>query len=235
MRQRTVTATLECAGNGRSGFSRVASGEVPWGNGAVGTARWSGVPLRELFANCGMTELGTQVVAEGEDIGLVHGQPSPIRFVRTLPFEKALEEDTILALKMNSKPLQVEHGFPARLIVPGWYGMASVKWVRAIRVLPGAALNTFFNSVKYVYDSQLGQGPVTEMRVKSLVTSPQEGDRVRVGQRVSISGKAWSGSGSIERVEVAVQGEWDDAHVEQRWESARGPRGPSSGIQREGE
>jgi len=216
MPQHTVAATLECAGNGRAGFGEVAKGEVPWGNGAVGTAKWIGVPLKELLADSGIARNATQVVAEGRDFGPVRDQPGPIHFVRTLPIAKALDGDTILALRMNSKTLPNDHGFPARLVVPGWYGMASVKWVRTIRVLSCPLLRTFFNSTKYIYASRRGSTPVTEMRVKSLVTFPLEGERIRVGQLVTIAGKAWSGSGSIRRVEVAVGGKWKDAKVEQR-------------------
>ena len=213
MRQKTVTATLECAGNGRTGFRSVAEGEVPWGIGAVGTAICSGVPLRELLSGSKMSREASQVVVEGEDSGPVHGKRAPLHYVRALPLKVALGRYVILALKMNAEPLPVEHGFPARLIVPGWYGMASVKWVRSLRVLSGPPLETHFNTKKYVYVTERRSTPVREMRVKSLVTSPRGGERMHVGQSVAISGKAWSGTARIVRVEVGVDGRWNDARI----------------------
>ena len=216
MRQKTVTATLECAGNGRTGFSEIAEGKVPWGAGAVGTARWSGVTLRDLISRTEVNENANRVLVEGEDSGPVSGQTQPVRYARVLPMEEALRPQVVLALKMNSDPLPVEHGFPARLIVPGWYGMASVKWVRSISVVSGPPLETHFNTRKYVYLSEGATTPVREMRVKSPVTSPRRGGRVRVGHRVAIRGKAWSGDGRIVRVEVKVEGKKTNAHVAQK-------------------
>jgi len=219
MRQRRVAVTLECAGNGRAGFGEVAEGEVAWGPGAVATAVWSGVPLSDLLPER-MGGAVTQVVAEGADSGALPGRDEPVPYLRALPIEKALEPDTILALRMNSRPIPPAHGFPARLVVPGWYGMASVKWVRTIRLLAGAPLATHFNTTKYVYVTPAGARPVTEMRVKSLVTHPRDGETVRAGEASVIRGKAWSGAGGIERVRVWVDGVEGEAAVVQR----RGPR-----------
>ncbi|MDA4134280.1 MAG: molybdopterin-dependent oxidoreductase [Thaumarchaeota archaeon] len=216
MRQKTITSTLECAGNGRTGFPAVAEGEVPWGVGAVGTGRWSGVVLKNLLSICQASKDATQVVVEGEDSGRVAGRSDPVHYIRALPMKEALKPGVVLALSMNSDPIPVEHGFPARLIVPGWYGMASVKWVRSISVLSGPPLETHFNTRKYVYVSDGSSNPVRGIRVKTLVTSPEAGAHLRVGQRVVLRGKAWSGEGRIVRVEVEVEGKSMNARVTHR-------------------
>src|SRR5262249_43079185 len=121
--QRTLAVTLECAGNNRLGMTPLPSGE-PWGSGAVSTALWTGVPLRTLLERAGLRDDAIEILAEGAD-----------GFTRSLPIEDALDPSTLLAFEMNSRPLPVEHGAPLRLLVPGWYGMASVKWLVRLRAL----------------------------------------------------------------------------------------------------
>jgi DMSO/TMAO reductase YedYZ molybdopterin-dependent catalytic subunit len=136
--QTTVNATLECAGNGRSGFGKRVEGEFEWGSGAVGTAIWTGVPVKVLLRKCGITpsklEGITEVIFEGADGAAKDAAPmeSKKRFARSLPIDKVLDRETIVALRMNGEALPKDHGFPARLIVPGWYAMASVKWLDEI-------------------------------------------------------------------------------------------------------
>jgi DMSO/TMAO reductase YedYZ molybdopterin-dependent catalytic subunit len=217
MKAVTVNATLECAGNGRKGFGGAAAGEVAWGRGAVGNPSWTGVPLRDILQACRL-EKASQVVAEGIDSGAVAGSAGPVNFARGLPMDKALQRDTIVALKMNGKKLSPEHGYPARLIVPGWYGMASVKWLGSITATSGEPFFGFFNGVKYVYvTEEKGEEKkrlVSEMRVKSLITSPRENDVLNLGRPVVISGKAWSGSGGVRLVEVDSGEGWRRARIE---------------------
>jgi DMSO/TMAO reductase YedYZ molybdopterin-dependent catalytic subunit len=214
----TVAATLECAGNGRSGFKVPAEGELRWGSGAVGTARWRGIALRTVLEKCRVDKTATELVIEGSDSGNVGGVVDPIRFSRGLPLQKALDKDTIIALQMNGRSLSPEHGYPARLVVPGWYGMASVKWLSRIKVVSGEPYSAFFNGVKYVYvDEQKGRRartPVDEVRVKSIITNPLDGDVVRLGRMVMISGRAWSGSGKISSVEVDHGKGWEKTMVD---------------------
>jgi DMSO/TMAO reductase YedYZ molybdopterin-dependent catalytic subunit len=214
MPRRTVAATLECAGNGRMGFKDVAPAELAWGNGAVSTAVWAGFPLRDLLEKAGISRDANQVVVEGEDAGPEPGSEKTIYFVRSLPLEKALDSDTIIALTMNGKTLTTAHGFPARLIVPCWYAMASVKWVKRVRVLSGEPFKAYFDT-KYVYAMEQGVVPVTEMRVKSLVTSPLNGAVAYTGKFVLITGKAWSGAGAIKRVDISVGDKWTEAQFDQ--------------------
>ncbi|MFL5347521.1 MAG: sulfite oxidase [Hyalangium sp.] len=196
---RSLTVTLECAGNGRTSMSPLPEGE-PWMQGALGTAIWKGVPLAEVLTRVRLRPEVVEVLVEGAD-----GQGSK-RFARSLPVSKALHPDTLLALEMNGAPLTRAHGAPVRLIVPGWYGMASVKWVNRIEALT-RPFEGYYQRERYVYDSRDGRAPepVTRMRVKSQISSPAEGERVAPG-RVVVQGMAWSGERRVVQVEVAVDG-----------------------------
>ena len=215
--QRSVVAVLECAGNGRSRFGRVVEGEVPWGEGAVGVAEWSGVPLREILHDAGVRPSAKEIVFEGADGG-GGGVDRPItRFARSLPVGVALgSPDILIATAMNGAPLDSEHGAPARLIVPGWYGMASVKWLSRIEALDHPYRGPF-QTEKYVFrHAQLGGGetvPVTRLRVKSIIVSPVAFTRVPVGEPVVLRGRAWSGSDAIAKVEVDVGDGWQPARL----------------------
>jgi DMSO/TMAO reductase YedYZ molybdopterin-dependent catalytic subunit len=213
--QRSVAAVLECAGNGRRRFGTVVAGEVPWGEAAVGAAEWSGVPLRDLLRDAGVRPSTKEVLFVGAD-GLAAQFDRPVeRYARSLPLETAMGSDDILvATSMNGVPLEAEHGAPARLLVPGWYGMASVKWLVRVEALDHA-FEGRFQTDRYVFRHQaLGSGettPVRQLRVKSLIVSPTEGAEVRVGETTIVRGRAWSGSGAILRVEVDLGSGWEPA------------------------
>jgi len=201
--QRTVEVVLECAGNGRTRMEPLPPG-TPWGERAVGCARFTGAPLRDVI---GQLPPGTkEILFVGAD------RDSTRAYERSLPLVRALHPDTLVAHAMNDEPLSPAHGAPARLIVPGWYGMASVKWLAEAR-----ALSTPFQGHFQADDYHYGPGqPVTSMRVKSLVTEPQEGARLRVGVPVVLHGFAWSGAGPIEAVDVSEDGgkSWQAAKLE---------------------
>lgn len=194
-----LTVTLECAGNGRTLMAPLPEGE-PWGKGALGTAVWKGVPLSLVLGRARLRPEVLEVLVEGAD-----GEGSK-RFARSLPVSKALHPDTLLALEMNGAPLTREHGAPVRLIVPGWYGMAHVKWVRRIEALT-RPFTGYYQRERYIYDVGDDQAPepVTRMRVKSLISTPASGTRVAPG-RVVVQGLAWSGERRVVQVEVAVDG-----------------------------
>ena len=196
---RELTVTLECAGNGRALMAPLPEGE-PWSKGALGTAVWRGVPLSLVLGRARLRPEVVEVLIEGAD-----GEGSK-RFARSLPLSKALHPDTLLALEMNGAPLPREHGAPVRLIVPGWYGMAHVKWVRRIEALTQPFAG-YYQRERYIYDGGDGQAlePVTRIRVKSLIISPASGTRVAPG-RVVVQGLAWSGERRVVQVEVAVDG-----------------------------
>jgi DMSO/TMAO reductase YedYZ molybdopterin-dependent catalytic subunit len=134
---RTVTATLECAGNNRAYLVPKAKG-VPWELGAVSTAEWTGVPLATVLELAGMDDRAVEVVLEGADRGEVSSAIRPanpkLSFARSLPLAKARKPEVLLAYRMNGKELPVNHGFPLRAVVSGWYGMASIKWLQRLIV-----------------------------------------------------------------------------------------------------
>lgn len=219
MPQKTITAILECAGNGRRHFAQSIEGEVRWGEGAVGNATWTGVPLSYLLQEHGDSDL---IYFEGLD--RIEGEKP--RFVRYLPAEKALDQNTLIALRMNDEVLSATHGFPARLIVPGWYAMASVKWLCKIKVSKHPKLPTYFNDSRYVYandEDPSRKEPVREINVKSMIDSPRENQTIRAGTSFTVRGKAWSGFGRISKVEVKLSSEdkWSEAEIE-------GPSSPYS-------
>ena len=226
--QSRVIATLECAGNGRRGFGKVVEGEFPWGDGAVGTAIWSGPQLSKLLEMSGLSQRGSTgfVYFEGLDQKKVR-EPGKTpdghnggKFVRYLPLSNAFDADVIVALEMNGEVLPREHGYPARLIVPDWYGMASVKWLGRIYVSNSSSPRTYFNDTKYVYkpiakDAESNITPVTAVRVKSMIDFPADGTTLALNERVTVQGKAWSGSGKISRVELKTDSGWVDAEIDE--------------------
>ena len=196
--------TLECAGNGRGLYHLPNTSGTQWGHGAVGNARWTGARLGELLRDSGLTPEAKHVWFEAADSAPLPGVPP---FLRSIPVEKALD-DVILAWRMNGEPLPRLHGGPVRAIVPGWYGMASTKWVTKVRAEATPSDNHFMvRGYRYAYP---GEGPaqappVEELRIKSVITSPLEGARVRAG-RLRAAGFAWAGHAGIDRVEVSLDG-----------------------------
>jgi DMSO/TMAO reductase YedYZ molybdopterin-dependent catalytic subunit len=223
--KRSVAATLECAGNGRKHFGRRTEGEVEWGDGAVSTAVWAGVSVCDLVIAAGIEDEELETVKEFLFVGAdgAKGDSAPIeskaKFVRALPVEKAMMPETIVAHEMNAGPLPIDHGYPARVIVPGWFAMASVKWVNEIILsTKESSFYGHYNGVKYVYETQQKDGkwiknPITNLKVKSLITSPQEDSMIRFGKSVQVIGKAWSGSGTIVKVEIDDGDGWRSARL----------------------
>jgi DMSO/TMAO reductase YedYZ molybdopterin-dependent catalytic subunit len=215
--RRTLPVTLECAGNGRARLNPRPLSQ-PWLVEAVGTAEWTGTPLAALLAETGPRGDAQEVVFTGADRGIqgdvVHN------YARSLTLEQAARSEALLAYEMNGQPLQPQHGFPLRLIVPGWYGMASVKWLSGIDVVT-EPFEGYQQAVAYHYRRNAddrGQ-PVREIRVRALMVPPGIPDfftrrRVVERGRVVLRGRAWSGQGRVTRVEVAVDGEWRDARLE---------------------
>lgn len=225
MERRTFTAVLECAGNGRSFYDPVPEG-TPWRHDAAGNARWSGVPLVALLDRAGVREGTVDLVTQGADMpGMQRG----------LPLAVARDPETLVVLEMNGGPLGVGHGGPARLLVPGWAGIASTKWLVGVFALDRAFAG-FWNSDNYVVWSAEGEPlrSVTEMPVRSVVSAPRDGAVLRAGSQ-PIAGYAWSGHGAIRSVEVSSDGgvTWREAPFrgdgrrswvrwETRWEAAPG-------------
>ena len=214
--ERTVFATVECAGNGRSFLHPVQAG-VQWGSGAIGHAEWTGVPLRVLLEECGFKPAANEILFQGADVGTESDHPEPMHFERSLPLAKALHLDTLLALRMNGESLEPSHGFPVRLFVPGWYGVTSVKWLSRIAAID-RPFKGYFQTKKYTYQRRTSNSSETvvigPMRVKSEVVRPRAGEVVGVGTN-RVFGVAWAGEEPIASVEVSTDGgrTWNPAQL----------------------
>lgn len=212
--ERTLLVTLECAGNGRAAFHPPAEGE-DWHYGAVSTAEWTGTPLRAVLELAGLRPTAREVMFEGADHGSYPKAGKPLTFARSLLLAQALHPDTLLAYAMNGEPLPTQHGFPVRLVVPGWYAMASVKWIRRIEVIE-QAFQGFFQVDQYIMAhperGETAKTPLSTMRVRSLITTPAEGATLPRGRQF-IRGLAWSGAAQVKLVEVSTDGgaTWEPA------------------------
>jgi DMSO/TMAO reductase YedYZ molybdopterin-dependent catalytic subunit/rhodanese-related sulfurtransferase/glyoxylase-like metal-dependent hydrolase (beta-lactamase superfamily II) len=215
MRSHSMIVTLECAGNGRSMFDPPVAGEQ-WQLGAVSTAEWTGVPLVDVLERAGTAEGAQEVLFRGADAGMVAGAAEAVHFERSLRLDEARSSDILLAYAMNGEPLPVEHGFPLRAIVPGWYAVASVKWLADIELI-ASSFAGFFHSERYFYEWQRWgttvREPVRLQQVRSLITEPTADAVVPAGD-VVIRGVAWSGAAPIAQVEVSVaSGPWKPAQL----------------------
>lgn len=215
MPSQTMVVTLECAGNGRSLLTPPVDGE-PWGLGAVSTAEWTGTPLVDVLHRAGVSSQARDLVFRGADAGHVNGRSGLTAFERSLTVEQAASSGALLAYAMNGAPLPVDHGYPLRLVVPGWYGVASVKWLTAIEAVD-TSFDGFFQVDRYYYEwprnDGLAREPVTLQRVRTLITEPRPGATVHLGE-VAVRGLAWSGSAPIARVEMSTDGDrWNDVQL----------------------
>ena len=210
--------TMECAGNGRARMPNRPLSQ-PWFEDGVGTARWRGVPLRPLLEEAGIRSEAVEVVFAGPDRGIEVG--SEHVYERSLSVREALECDALLAFEMNGAPLLPQHGFPVRLLVPGWYGMASVKWLVSIEAVP-EPFRGHHQAVAYVVrhtEDEEGE-PVRRMQPRALMIPPGiPGFPARTRTLDSgpclLEGRAWSGEAPVAAVEVSVDGgaTWDEADL----------------------
>jgi DMSO/TMAO reductase YedYZ molybdopterin-dependent catalytic subunit len=214
----TMPVVMECAGNGRAQLSPRAV-SAPWHEEAVGCAEWTGTPLRGVLEEAGMRQGAVEVVFTALDRGIDAGVEQD--YARSLSLEDARRDEVLLAWGMNGAPLPAPHGFPLRLVVPDWYGMASVKWLRAITVLDEP-----FDGVQQAQLYRLRAGaedpgePVQRKLPRALMVPPGIPEfltrrrHVRAGP-VELQGRAWSGYGEVERVEVSADGGrfWSDAQL----------------------
>jgi DMSO/TMAO reductase YedYZ molybdopterin-dependent catalytic subunit len=204
----TRTVTLECAGNGRLGQTPLPVGE-PWGQYAVSTAQWTGALLHEVLEHAGPSPDAVDARFEGADHGPYYEYES-IPFVRSLDLVHAADPaaEIMIAYEMNGEPLNADHGAPFRLIVPHWYGVASVKWLKRIDVITHDYAGEF-QVGHYMYEwPDRPHEPVTAMRVRARITDPEPGAIIPAGEYV-VRGKAWSGTGPVTKVEVSLTGEGD--------------------------
>ncbi|MEY4226026.1 MAG: hypothetical protein RL190_783, partial [Actinomycetota bacterium] len=206
---------LECAGHRRTELDPLASG-VPWALGAVSHARWAGGSLPDLLSIVRPLPEATHIVFHGADAGPCEGRDGPEPFARSLPLRDPVVRDAILAWEMNGRALTPEHGYPVRLVAPGWYAVSSVKWLTRIELVADA-FDGFFQAVDYrlVEEGQPGPGrELTVMPVHSLIVAPADGGEAAAGP-VRVEGVAWGGTGGIGRVEVQVDdGDWRMARID---------------------
>ena len=219
MGTRTITSTMECAGNGRAFLEPQRDGAQGEG-GAVGTAEWTGVPLADVLARAGVSPTAREVILIGADLGEIKEPPRPqgkIHYSRSVPLSKA-KDDVLLAYCMNGLPLEPSHGFPLRAIVPGWYGMAAVKWLQRI-VVSSQPYHGYYQTIDYAFWERGSTSPtllpITEMRVKAQIARPGFAEAVAAGQPYRVHGAAWTSGAEIIRVEVSTDSgaTWNEARL----------------------
>jgi DMSO/TMAO reductase YedYZ molybdopterin-dependent catalytic subunit len=211
--QSDVAAVMECAGNGRRLMSPQPEG-TPWELGAVSAGVFTGVPLARVLATCAVDPAAVEIVFRGADSGALDDGRT-VHFERSLPVARALDPSVLLVWAMNGEPLTPEHGHPVRLFVPGYYGVASVKWLECIEAVD-TPFAGHFQAERYVYvghPTHAEDLPVTRMHVRSLIAAPAEGDVV--SRTVVVRGSAWSGHGVVTRVMFSGDGggTWQDAQL----------------------
>jgi DMSO/TMAO reductase YedYZ molybdopterin-dependent catalytic subunit len=218
MKALKIPVTLECAGNNRNFLVPNVKG-VQWGLGAVGTANWSGVPLSILLDRAGVKREAREVILEGADGGVLEEPKRPsgkVQFARSIPLAKA--EDVLLAYKMNDADLPPENGFPLRAIVPGWYAMASIKWLQRI-IVTDRTFTGYYQTMDYAYwarqEDTVELVPLTEIQIKAEIAHPAAGDFVPANSNVRVHGAAWTSDAEITKVELATDGGsiWNEAKL----------------------
>lgn len=212
----SVVNTMECAGNGRSLQNPKVPG-IQWGKGAVGNARFSGPSLKTLLEKAGVKDTAKHVQFRGLD--QVPGKVPP--FIRSIPIEKAMDTDTLVATQMNGAALTPHHGFPARAVAPGWAGAASCKWLTEITLLEKPAEGNFMSPGYRLPNTPVKPGEaakpedthsVTALSVKSLIAAPSDGAKLKLGAHV-IQGVAWAGEAGVAKVEISTDNgaTWNEA------------------------
>jgi DMSO/TMAO reductase YedYZ molybdopterin-dependent catalytic subunit len=212
------------------------------GHGLLGNAEWAGVSLKDVLEQAGIKDTAVDVMFEGADHGPdeVVGDPAEVTYERSLPLSKALHPDTLLAYEMNGEPLPLHHGFPLRLLVSGWYGMNSVKWLVGIHVLDHQ-FEGFYMTQRYMTMNQPGSPEpyryYSKLQVKSVITAPAPGEIVPTSA-YTLAGVAWSGEEDIEKVDISTDGGQTWSRVDilhprtgyswSRWEHRWSP--PSAGT-----
>jgi len=225
---RTLHVTMECAGNGRARMTPRPLSQ-PWLHEAIGTSQWTGTPVWPLLERAGLASDAVEVVFTGAD----HGVQGDVEqdYARSLTISELQRPEVMLAYAMNGRPLEPQHGFPVRLLVPGWYGMTSVKWLKSIEAVR-EPFKGYQQAETYMYKSSADDPgePVERMRVRALMVPPGDPDffsRQRLAEAgpIEIIGRAWSGVAPVTRVEFGVDGSWSDAVLDpaaqdfawQRW------------------
>jgi sulfite oxidase len=217
-----LVSVTECAGNGRAFYEPSVPG-MQWGNGAVGNGRWRGARLVDVLRRAGVKESAREVLFDGADVPLGR-MPD---FQRSIPIKKALDGNTLLAYEMNGETLPVKHGFPLRVVAPGWAGDSWVKWLTSVRVLDKEHDGFWMKNAYRHPGKPVAPGtavppeqmhPVTNLLVKSVIAAPPHGAQIVTGKPLTIRGVAWSGdAGPVTAVDVSTDGgrSWKPATLRQ--------------------
>lgn len=217
----TVPVTMECAGNGRALLSPRPISQ-PWRVEGIGTSEWTGTPLAPILREAVVKPSAVELVFTGHDRGVQGDVPQA--YQRSLTIDESMREEVLLAYEMNGRPIEPQHGYPLRLLVPGWYGMTSVKWLETIEAV-ATPFEGYQMMDSYRYTDQKDEcgDAVTTQQVRALMTPPGVPDfftrqRLIHQGRVTITGRAWAGRNDVTRVEVSVDGgnSWDDAELGDR-------------------
>lgn len=219
LESRTMPVTLECAGNNRNFLEPKVKG-VQWGLGAVGTAEWTGIPLSILLDRAGVKTSACEVILEGADQGTLEDAKSPsgvLKFARSIPLAKA-RSDVLLAYKMNGVDLPPQHGFPLRAVVPGWYAVASIKWLQRI-IVTDRPFSGYYQTLDYAFWKRRGDivelAPLSKMQIKAEIAKPVKGEIVPADSKVRVHGAAWTSDGEITKVELSTDGgeNWNEVSL----------------------
>jgi len=217
---RTMPVTMECAGNGRALFAprRISQ---PWLLEAIGNSEWTGTPLRAILQDAGLSSTAVEILFTGLDQGVEGDQ---VQFYqRSITVDEAMRDEVLLVYEMNGEPLPPQHGYPVRLLMPGWYGMASVKWLERIEAV-GEPFQGYQMARAYHY-TRTADGPgesVTLIRARALMIPPgipdfMTRDRLVEAGPVTLTGKAWAGRVGVSNVDVSVDGgsSWSKAELKE--------------------
>jgi sulfane dehydrogenase subunit SoxC len=204
----TLPVTMECAGNGRARLHPRPLSQ-PWLQEAVSTAEWTGTPLAQILRDAGVDTTAREIVFTGADHGTQGGTEQDYR--RSLPMGEAMRDDVLLAYSINGIPLPPQHGAPVRLLVPGWYGMTSVKWLLGISAVAEPFEGFQMDAYRLRAEPDDAGVPVTRMRPRALMIPPGFPDfysRIRTVEAgpVELRGRAWSGRAPIVSVHVSSDG-----------------------------
>lgn len=206
-----LVSVLECAGNGRGLYAPSVPG-LQWKYGSVGNGKWTGVRLADVLKKAGIKDTAKEILFDGADVP-VGTMPD---FQRTIPLKKAMDPNTLLVFEMNGQTLPQQHGFPLRVVAPGWASDSWVKWLTRIQVLD-KEFDGFFMKTAYRHPGKpvrpgdavdpAQMNPVTSLHVKSVISTPSDGLDVPLGRPLTIAGAAWAGDhGAVSAVDVSVDG-----------------------------
>jgi DMSO/TMAO reductase YedYZ molybdopterin-dependent catalytic subunit len=211
MQSETRVAMLECAGNSRVFLVPQVEG-AQWGLGAVGNAEWTGVPLAALLERAGIENDACEIVLEGADQGSPKEKPIPpdaISYARSLPRDKAIKREVLIAYQMNGRDLPLDHGYPVRAVVPGHYGMASVKWLTGVRAVRDP-FQGYWQTSDYAYWDYLDGKPIRralgEIKLKSEIARPTVYETLEPNQAYTVSGAAWAGDTDVTEIALSTDG-----------------------------